>query len=309
MDKTQEWSLRRRRLRAVGFSILTILLLFALIVVAVGWYASGRALEPDLRASAWSLGDYPHLEAEPTSFDSQTGITLEGRFFPGESDAGVILLHGFSERQDQMLPQVDILTSAGFNVLTYDGRHPDRYGDGVYSTLGTRERLDLVSAVDYFVERPEVSADKIGVYGASLGGASAILGGALDDRIGAIAAHGAFSDGDNVIDSSFERYIGLPSFPFGPVTKLIAEWRADERLDDARPVDAIAEINERPVLLIHGLDDESVPPDHSERNLAAGGENVEIWWVPGAGHFDAHHVAPDEYAERVTTFFDQALRQ
>jgi uncharacterized protein len=311
IEKTSEWRLRRGNTfwrRAIG-ALFLILLLVVLALGAIGWIASDRALSPDFRESAWSLDDYPELAPEDITFDSETGVTLEGRFFAGMNDATVILLHGFSERQDQVLPQAAILNNAGFNVFTYDGRHPDRYGDGVYSTLGALERFDLVSAVDYLQERTDVNPDRIGVYGASLGGATAILGGGMDDRLQAVAAEGAFSDGDSVIASSFERYIGLPSFPFGPVTKRVAEWRADARLDDARPVDAIALITDRPVLLIHGLEDDAVPPDHSERNLAAGDENVDVWWIEGAHHFDAHSVIPDEYAERLIAFFDSALHQ
>jgi uncharacterized protein len=301
---------RNRFTRIVGCGFLSILLLLVVFVGAVGWIASDRALSPTLGEVVWSLDDYPSLQPEPVIFESQTGVELEGRFFPGNGDAVVILLHGFSGRQDQVLPQAAILNEVGFHILTYDGRHPVQYGDDVFSTLGVLERHDLVSAVDYLVnERPEVDPDRIGVYGTSLGGATAILGGALDPRLNAIAAEGAFSDGDSVVDSSFERYIGLPAFPFGPVARSIAEWRAGANLNDARPVDAIVEIQNRPVLLIHGDADVSVPPDHGERILTAGGDNVELWRAPGAGHFDAHQVLQEEYAERLTVFFDRALRQ
>ncbi|MEX2425337.1 MAG: prolyl oligopeptidase family serine peptidase [Thermomicrobiaceae bacterium] len=309
MYRTSRHASKTRLVRTTGLAFISVLLLLLVIVGAVGWVASERALRPDIGGSASTLNDYPELQAESISFESQTGIELDGRFFAGTGDAAVILLHGFSEGEDQMLPHALFLNDAGFHVLTYNARHPDQYGDRVYSTLGAQERLDLVSAVDFLASRPGVNPERIGVYGSSLGGATAILGGALDARLRAIAAEGAFSDGDSVIDSSFERYIGLPAFPFGPAARQIAEWRAGAQLDDARPVDAIALIDDSPVLLIHGLDDESVPPSHSERNLAAAGENVDVWWVPGAGHVDAYQIAPDEYAERLVTFFDNALRQ
>ena len=310
VQKTDNWAViqRRRRIRRALTIFLGLALMVVVVLGGVGWIASDRALSPDSRETPWSLDDYPELSPTSVAFDSETGITLEGRFFPGEWDETVILLHGFSEQQDQVLPQADILNRVGFNVLTYDGRHPDRYGDEVFSTLGAAERFDLIAAVDYLESRPDVDPERIGVYGASLGGATAILGAGLDERLRAVAAEGAFSDGDSVIASSFERYIGLPAFPFGPVTKRVAEWRAGEHLDDARPVDAIARITDRPVLLIHGVDDDSVPPDHTERNLAAGGDNIDVWWVPGARHFDAHIVVRDEYADRIVTFFEESLR-
>lgn len=307
MTGTQRRKPARRTGRIIAWSLLSIAILLLAIIGAVGWIASDRALGPSVSDTPWSLEDYPNLQPETISFDSQTGVRLSGRFFPGEHDGAVILLHGFRQFQDQMLPLADILNEAGFNILTYDGRHPERYGEGVYSTLGALEQRDLVSAVDFLATHPDVNPEKIGVYGASLGGATAILGGAQDERLRAIVAEGPFSDGDSVIDSSFERYIGLPPFPFAPVAKQLSEWRADATLDDSRPVDAITLIDDRPVLLIHGQEDDSVPPDHSQRILAAGGDNVDVWWVPGAHHFDAHEVVPDEYAQRIRAFFTRAL--
>ena len=277
------------------------------ILGTVAWVGSERALNPDFRETPWGVEDFPELGFEEISFESDTGVTLEGRFFPGEHEATVIALHGFSERQDQVLPKAEMLTEAGFNVLSYNGRHPV-YGDGIYSTLGVLEREDLVSAVDYLVhQRDDVDPDRIGAYGISLGGATVLLGAELDPRIRAVVAEAAFSDAQSVVDSSFERYIGLPSFPFSQVTRAVAEWRAGAKLVDAQPIDAIAAVDDRPILLIHGLADESVPPDHSERNLAAAGDNVEIWWVPDAGHTDAHIIAGDEYRDRLTEFFSVHL--
>ncbi len=290
---------------AAGLAVAMFLTLLAIGVV--GWIASDRALAPELRDSALTIEDVQGIVFEEIMFESQTGFSPTGRFFPGTRNETIILLHGFSERQNQVLPQVRMLTDAGFNVMTYNARHPEEYGSGVFSTLGAFEREDLVSAVDYLESRDDVDPDAIGVFGLSLGGATAILGAALDDRIAAVVAEGSFSDADSVIDSSFEHYIGLPSFPFGQVTRLIAERRAGARLSDARPVDAIADLSGRPVLLIHGKDDTSVPPDHSERNLEAGGPDVDVWWVPGAGHSDAYEVEPDEYATRLIEFFDTAF--
>jgi fermentation-respiration switch protein FrsA (DUF1100 family) len=62
------------------------------------------------------------------------------------------------------------------------------------------------------------------------------------------------------------------------------------------------------VLFIHGADDAFIPPEHSERLLAASASTAsELWLVPKAGHAFTHATAPEEYLERVAAFFDAQL--
>jgi uncharacterized protein len=297
---------RARLARRVWIPAVAVIVLLLVVLGGIGWYGAEQALNPGRANPEWSLSDYPALQPEDVSFESGTGVTLEGRFFPGEHGGTIVTHHGFTGWQDQILPQVQIFHDAGFNVLTFDSRHP-RYGPGIFSTMGILEREDLVAAVDYLLTRDDVDPERIGAWGISLGGASVLLAAEQDPRIAAVISEVPFSDGENVVKSSFERYIGLPAFPFANVTRAIAEWRAGANMDDHRPVDAIASITDRPILLIHGLDDTAVPPDHSERLVAAGGDNVDVWWIPGADHSDAHIVGGDEYAERLIDFFDRAL--
>jgi uncharacterized protein len=284
------------------------LLLCVVVIGAVAWIGSERALNPTLDEAQWTVADFPALAPETVTFDTQTGVTLAGSFYPGDGERTVIVCHGFSSRQDNLLPLVDALNAAGYNVLTYDARHPST-GDGVYTTFGILEHLDLISAIDYLVERPDVDPDRIGVYGLSLGAAAVILAAAEDERIRAVVAEAGFSDASNVISTSFEHFIGLPAFPFAPATQWVAERRAGLRLKDAQAVDVIDAISPRPILLIHGLDDDAVPPDHSERLYAAAREPKEVWFVPDAGHGGVRDIEGDSYDRRIIAFFEAALAE
>lgn len=47
---------------------------------------------------------------------------------------------------------------------------------------------------------------------------------------------------------------------------------------------AVARLAPRPVLVVHGLDDQLVPVQHARRLAAAGGEGLELRLLAGAGH-------------------------
>ena len=272
----------------------------------VGWIGSERAIHRQPKTYAWQLSDYPDLRPERVTVASRTQTALAGTFFPGRNRATIILSHGYGDDQNQMLPWASFLHQAGFSVFTYDMRGRGASGGGEI-TLGALEADDLSSVVDYLVTRPDVDPDRIGALGVSLGGAVTILAAARDPRIKAVVDDCGFSDASRVIDTSFERYIGLPAFPFSPVTVAIAERRVGQSIAGVRPVDVIGQISPRPILIIHGQADTPVPVAHSERNFLAAGEPEELWLVPGAEHNGSREVAGPEYERRVTAFFQQSL--
>lgn len=289
--------------------VVTLLLLSVLaigLIGGIGWIAAERALHPALNQYPWTLADYPHLTPEPVALQSRTNVTIGGRFFPGTNGATIILSHGYSGHQDQLLPWVDFLQDAGFTIFTYDLRARGASG-GDAVTLGALEQEDLLSVIDYLASRADVDADRIGALGVSLGGAVTILAAARDARIQAVVTEGAFPDAPTVIAQNFKRYINLPAFPFAPVAVWIAEWRTGVTVSDVRPIAAIEAISPRPLLIIHGEDDTKVPLAHGEALFAAAGEPKELWRIPGAEHNMGLSVAPEEYERRVVEFFRQHL--
>jgi fermentation-respiration switch protein FrsA (DUF1100 family) len=174
-------------------------------------------------------------------------------------------------------------------------------------TLGALEPADLLSVIDYAARRPDVDAARIGALGLSLGGSVTILAAARDARIRAVVDDSGFSDAPAVIEASFEHFIGLPAFPFAPVTIAIASWRAGVNVERIRPVDEVARISPRPLLIIHCMSDTVVPPANSERIFAAAGNPKQLWRIPTGGHIAGHKVARPEYERRVSEFFKQNL--
>ncbi len=175
-------------------------------------------------------------------------------------------------------------------------------------TLGAREPLDVSGAVDYVHSRPDVDVNRVAVQGVSLGASSGIIAMAGDPRIAAIVAESPFSDMQGVIARSFERYTGLPSFPFAPVTTFIIERRLHADAADIRPLDAITRIGQRPVFVIEDLDDAAMPPRSGRRIHAAALGPKELWLVEHAGHSKAYKLAPEEYKRRVLAFYGAHLR-
>jgi fermentation-respiration switch protein FrsA (DUF1100 family) len=268
---------------------------------------SERALHPGYHRYDWTLATFPDLHPEHIQVRGADNILLDGRFFRGDHRSLVILASGYGDTQDQMLSIAEFLHHAGFSVLTYNARARATSG-GTYVTLGVLEQQDMISLVSYVAGRPDVDANRIGVLGISMGGATAILAAAKDKRIGAVVDDSGFSDAPRVIAASFEHFIHLPAFPFAPITVSIANLRAGIDVNRVRPMDVIGEISPRPVLIIHEAGDPVVPADNSLRNFAAARQPKELWLPPGSEHGKAHTTAKAEYETKVTQFFEAAVR-
>jgi len=283
-----------------------VLLVLALgAVVGLGWDASGKAIHPGAGAYAWSPGDYPELEAEEVSVESSSGASLAGRFYPGATDATVILLHGYGGSQDEMLPVASTLHEAGYSVFTYDQRGCGRSTGEV--TFGAREQDDLGSVVDYLVTRADVDRERLGALGFSMGGATTLLTAARDRRIKAVVADSSWSEAKNWLRPSVKASFVHPRDRFSALSLKLAELRGGFDLDELRPVDVISELSPRPVLLVHAGADDVVPKAEAERNFEAARKPKELVLVAGAGHGDTIAPGGASTRDRIAEFFQMAF--
>lgn len=126
-------------------------------------------------------------------------VVIPGHVRPGES--GLAQLTGgadsYQHRAARALAEAGFLTLAlelrGFGTLG-PPRHPE-HEQVAYNALlaGTFYKAlvvaDVAAAVDYLLSRPDVSPERLGITGASLGGEIAVAYAALDTRIRAVAFH------------------------------------------------------------------------------------------------------------------------
>ncbi|MDP9375112.1 MAG: S9 family peptidase [Chloroflexota bacterium] len=102
--------------------------------------------------------------------------------------------------------------------------------------------------------------ERLGALGVSLGGAVTVLAAARDPRLKAVVDDCGFGDVASATATAYEHFIGLPAFPFAPISVRISEWRTGQRVSAARPIDVVGRLGPRPLLIIHGLADRQVPP-------------------------------------------------
>ena len=73
------------------------------------------------------------------------------------------------------------------------------------------------------------------------------------------------------------------------------------------PIDVVDQISPRPLLLMHGEQDQAIPVAHSDRIAEAARAPMGYWRVPEAGHAALQNRWPDAYREKMLSFLARAL--
>lgn len=238
------------------------------------------------------------LDYESVSFRTDDDTRLHGWFFPAQIDpVGTVLhLHGNAGNITGHFQHVAWLPAAGWNVLCFDYRG---YGqsEGRVTRAGTIN--DAHAALDYLLNRPDVNSDRIVAFGQSLGGAIGIVLTAERTEIRGLATDGAF-DG--------YRRIAWWHVIHSPLLLIVGWWVPWLLMGKGHdPVDYVAGIAPRPVLIMHGTADRIAPPRMAQHLYAAAADPKELWLIDGAGHYEAMQDRTDQAHPRLLAFFNRCL--
>jgi len=248
---------------------------------------------------------------EEVSFASVDNIVLKGWLVkpshPGTKSSAIIICHGVGANRSDFTELAVSLSQRGHFVLLFDFRAHGESG-GRRTSLGYHEQKDIEAAFDFLKARHELDPGLIGIYGFSMGGSAALLAAAKTGAFSAIVADSAFTSLRDQARDAITGFYHLPSFPFLPLAVFGYELYFQTRVDAVAPVNVIATIAPRPVLIIAGEGDKLIPADNGRRLFAAAGQPKELWIIPGADHGGTLAAAGREYEIRVGKFFDSNLK-
>lgn len=279
--------------------------------IALGVMTQSRAHEllTNPRATRHVPAETPaayQLRFEDLTVTTADGLRLVGWYVPGRNGATVIVQHGYKDDRSRMLGLTALLARHGYGVLVDTVRAHDR-SDGDVITFGQKEMQDLDAWDHALRARFDVNPERIGIFGASMGGSLAIQFAARNTLIKAVVADCAFSSLSDTVNTSVKFFTGLPPFPFAP---LIVFWSEREGGYRASDIDArlwIGKISPRPVFLLQGGADVVISPDSGARLFAAAGDPKELWFDPAIGHVEFLAKHPEEFERRLIAFYDKYL--
>ncbi len=303
--------LGRRRIRLRVIFALILLLAAACIGISgfVGWQLSHPNPKP-LEDSPKRLG----MAYEDVQFQSRQGdLLLKGWYMPPAQTvesatygkAQIIMAHGYKNNREQKnaeaLSLAKDLTDRGFGVLMFDFRNSGE-SEGTMTSVGYYEKYDLLGAIDWIkAQRP----GKIGVLGFSMGASTALTAAAEEPAVAGIVADSPFNRLSSYLNDNLSVWSHLPDFPFTPLIMNMLPPMLGIEPDEVDGLRAVDAIYPRPVLFIHSANDPSIPLRNSESLWEKHKDRFELWTTAAEGHARNYPPQKQEYADRVSAFFEQ----
>ncbi|PKT69450.1 ABC transporter ATP-binding protein [Streptomyces populi] len=302
------------------------------------WPAAAAALVVLAGAGTWTAvasDDTPPVHRTDRVMTMAGGVRLDTSYFTeGPSSRrrpAVLLAHGFGGSKADVRDEAEKLARDGYAVLTWSARGFGRSTGKIGLNDPKAEVADVSRLVDWLARRPEVRLDKggdprVGVAGASYGGAISLLAAANDPRVDAVAPSITYW---NLADALFPNGVfkklwagvflnsGGGCAAFEPELCAMYDRVAESGRPDAAAVKLLQErspsaVGDRikvPTLITQGQSDSLFTlgqADAMAKAIKANGAPVDVDWIAG-GH-DGGDLEADRVTSRVVAWFDRYLK-
>ncbi len=284
----------------------------ALIVTpfALGAVPMWRLVHPPCAQDSRTPADYDLPNYHEVSIPTQSG-SYRGFFIPGTNGATIIVPPPYNSSRVGMMPEASLLAKDGFNILIFESR-VCAGRDSI--SLGYNEIDDVGDALAYLKQNADklpVSMDKVALHGFSSAGATATMATARYPEIHALLAEGGYDNIDEQL--GLQRASGI--LDSLAVIGSRTAYRVSTGVDASMlvPIEAIKKIPPRPIFLVYGSSEVSLPGAKDQlaaaRSASPSSSGIlQLWIVPGAGHGGyLAAVGADEYKRHVLPFYHCAL--
>jgi fermentation-respiration switch protein FrsA (DUF1100 family) len=239
--------------------------------------------------SAWEDRNWASLIGLPLEevwIPVDESVTVFGWFVDaGPATPMLLWCHGNAGNISHRLDNIRELYRRGLSIFIFDYRG---YGRSTGSPSEPGMYQDALASYDYVVHQRRTVADRIVLFGRSLG--ACVAGEVAIRRPAAgVILEGAFP---SIQAMSDQHYLGLP-----------ARWFVNVEFNLAQKVGKL----QRPVLVIHGEMDSIVPVGLGRQVFDAAHEPKQWYMVPGAGHNDVPFVGGIPYYQKIMSFIQSAV--
>ena len=264
---------------------------------------------------------------EKITFQSAGGLKLAGTISVpedlkcGEKRPGFIVLHGFGSNSSagNTVQPCQMLNKWGYVTLRFDMRGCGD-SEGEFGRVICLEQVeDTQHALDYFLGRPEVVEDRIGLMASSFGGAVAIYTAGIDKRPAAVISSVGWGNGEkkfqlqHATPKAWRKFTDMLAagaihkkqtgksmmvsrYDIVPMPKRLRTHLANksvmqfpvetaQSMFDFKAEEVVENIAPRPLLLLHAASDSVCPTEQSIELFRRAGQPTELHLLSGVDHF------------------------
>lgn len=174
----------------------------------------------------------------------------------------IIYLHGNSSSRVEGKKYAYLLLNKGFDLFVFDFPGCGK-SEGEYISLGFHEKDDVGIIVDFIEKFPGVG--NIGIWGRSMGAATALMYSGSDKRIKAMCIDSPFAVFKDLAIKLCKKHMTIPEFIINTILyflKKTIKKKNDLDIETLKPIDS-AEFSKTPAFFIHAMKDDLIPYEHT----------------------------------------------
>ncbi|MBQ7351912.1 MAG: alpha/beta hydrolase [Clostridia bacterium] len=241
----------------------------------------------------------PHEDLSITSID---GLTLKGKYYECKKGAPIeLLFHGYQGNGERDLSGgVERCFSLGRNAIIIDQRACGE-SEGKVITFGIKEHLDCLKWIDFVIYHFGEKCEII-LTGISMGAATVMMTANknLPTNVKYILADCGYTSPKAIIQKVIKD-MKLPPKLIFPFVKIGAKLFGHFNLTETSPIECVQNAK-KPIIFIHGENDDFVPCDMSKELFQACSSNKSLVTIPQAGHGLAYPVDKQKYLQALKDF-------
>jgi uncharacterized protein len=291
------------------------------LAASLALFFARRMIAPP-RERLWATPADAGLSYQDIQFPARDGVRLSGWFIPAAGEGthpAVILVHGWPWNRlgtaaetllddlsgawpVDLLRLVHALRHAGYHVLTFDLRNHGQSAAAPPVTFGLAEANDLLGALDFLCNQPQVDLGRIGAVGFSMGANTVLYTLPRSRHIKAAVAV------QPVAVATFARrygydLVGTLSHLILPLTELIYRFAGGLQFSSLDPIFAASGSGNTPVLYVQGTGDRWGGSDYATQIATLTPGAGEPLLVESQHRFDGYQYVVDN-PHVITEFFE-----
>lgn len=282
--------------RLLAMTVFALTVAIAGIFVGMSYQNALHYMHPARHVASGDFLKTNGIEFQEIELITEDNVKISAWYTPPKNGAVILVAHGYGDKRAEDF--YALFASHEYGVVAWDFRAHGKSG-GDFSSLGNYEVLDAKAALDFALAQPGV--EHVGAWGGSMGAVIMIRATAQYPEIEALVADSPF------VTLEEEMELIVPYSLMRSLMKFFVKRETGLTLDGVRPVDDIAHISPRPVFIIQGMGDASVPLDSAQRLYDAAGDPRMIWLEEDVPHLNMYTYYRDRYIKRVIGFFDNYL--
>ena len=215
---------------------------------------------------------------------SHDDLKLHGWWIPAENAKGTMLMfHGYrSTYMVDFCAVYELYHTKGYNILLADQRSHG-LSEGKYITFGVKECRDVATWVDW--HNKTIGTIPVFLCGLSMGASTVLFaaGNPLPENVRGITADCGFTSPYDIIRHVATKQMGPLAGMMMPMVNFWTKTIAGFGLKECSSEKALKQCSV-PILMCHGLADDFVPSDMTQRGYDACTGEKELILVEDAGH-------------------------